>query len=156
MFGGNFAPVGWAFCDGALLPISGNDVLFSLIGTTYGGDGQNTFALPDLRGRFPMHRSTSHPIGEFSGTEQVTLVGNQVPMHSHPPICSSGLGTRGTPGGSYWAGSAVRPYNTNVPDSAMNPNVVSAVGGGQPHDNMSPFLVVTFIISLFGIYPTQS
>lgn len=156
MFGGNFPPAGWAFCDGELLPISQYDALFNLIGTTYGGDGQVTFALPDLRSRFPMHQGNGHVIGEMSGFEQVTLLGNQVPAHSHPAMCSSGLGTTGLPTGSYWAGSSVRPYNTNPPDAALNNNVVNANGGGQPHDNMSPFLAISFIISLFGIFPSQN
>lgn len=156
MFGGNFAPQGWAFCDGQLMDISQNTALFTLIGTTYGGDGQSTFALPDLRSRFPLHQGSGSVIGEVSGTEQVTLIGNQIPLHSHPPMCSDALGTSGSPSGGYWAASNVRPYGVNPPDAAMNGNMVQSAGGGQPHNNLHPYLVINFIISLFGIFPSQN
>ncbi len=161
MFGGNFAPAGWAFCSGQLLPISGNDALFSLIGTTYGGDGQNTFALPDLRGRVPVHVGqgpglSSYTLGQGGGSETVTLTSNQIPAHTHTPRASSGGGTANSPANNVWAAATdVSPFNT-APNVAMNPNAVGPAGGSQPHENMLPFLAVNFIISLFGIFPSQT
>ncbi len=161
MFGGNFAPVGWAFCDGSLIPISENEVLFNLIGTTYGGDGVLTFALPNLQSRLPMHMGTgaglsSHTIGEQGGVETVTLTVNQIPSHTHVPQADSGSGAQTSPAGNLWANSANFPYSANAPAAAMDSHALSSDGGSQPHDNMTPFLVVSFIISLFGIFPTQS
>lgn len=160
IFAGNFAINGWAFCDGSLLPISGNETLFQLIGTTYGGDGQNTFALPDLRGRAPVHQGqgpglSSYVMAETFGVENVTVSANQMPQHSHAPAANSGPGSSG-PGGAFWAaGSAVLPYNTSAPDVAMQATVGPA-GGSQPHDNMSPYLGINYIISLFGIFPSPN
>jgi microcystin-dependent protein len=161
MFGGNFAPVGWAFCDGQPMPISENDTLFNLIGTTYGGDGQNTFNLPDLRGRLPMHMGTgpglsNHVIGETGGVETVTLTVQQIPVHNHAPLAVSGSGNQATPQGGVWAGAATSRYSSNAPDQPMNNGLVVSAGGSQPHENRMPYLAVSFIISLFGIYPTQS
>lgn len=163
MFGGNFAPVGWAFCDGSLLSIAQYDALYSLIGTTYGGDGQSTFALPDLRGRFPIHQGqggglSPRVLGEMAGTESVTLQTSQMPAHNHTPVANTAAGNSNDPNGMYWASSAsVQQYlpgdqaNTN-----MNTGAIGSAGGSQPHDNMQPHLVINFIISLEGIYPSQN
>ncbi len=161
MFAGNFAPVGWAFCQGQLMPISENDTLFNLIGTTYGGDGQNTFALPDLQSRVPMHMGTgpngqSYVIGEMAGEEIVTLTANQIPAHSHVPQANSASGSQSSPSGNVWANSTNLPYSGNAPAAALAPQAIGSAGGSQPHDNMIPFLVINFIISLFGIFPTQN
>lgn len=158
MFAGNFAPVGWAFCNGALIPISENDALFNLIGTTYGGDGQNTFALPNLQSRVPVHVGPGFALGQAAGAESVTLTTSQIPAHSHVPLCNSNAGTASGPGGNLWAvpNPSVSIYNTVAPTLAMDPAAVSSSGGSQPHDNMVPFLVVNFIISLFGVFPSQS
>jgi microcystin-dependent protein len=156
MVGFNFAPRGWAFCDGSLLPISQYEALFSLIGTTYGGDGQTTFALPDLRSRAPIHQGNGHPLGEIGGTETVTLTVNQIPAHSHVPQASSAGATTG-PAASVWANSAALQFApASSPLTAMNQGVMAAAGGGQPQDNMPPYLAINFAIALEGIYPTQS
>src|SRR5437868_14582547 len=153
MFGGNFAPVGWAFCDGALVPISENDTLFNLIGTTYGGDGQENFALPDLQGRIPLHAgkgpnvSQTYQLGEAAGVEQVTLSVNQMPSHTHAVIGTSDIGTDPGPSDDTLATSSLlKLYVGIAPDSNMAPNAIGPAGGSQPHDNMMPYLVVTFII----------
>ncbi len=161
MFAGNFAPVGWAFCQGQLIPISENETLFNLIGTTYGGDGQQTFALPNLASRVPVHMGSAgfgtFTLGQAGGEEIVTLTINQIPAHSHVPLANSaGSGT--SPQGAVWAGSTdlsqfAPPAQIN---GQMNSQAIGAAGGSQPHDNMIPFLAVNFIISLFGIYPTPT
>ncbi len=164
MFGGNFAPVGWAFCDGQLLPISENDTLFNLIGTTYGGDGQETFALPNLQSRVPMHQgqgpgiSQTYVIGELAGVEQVTLTPQQIPNHTHPLIGASINGNNSDPSGNFLANSTVvTPYDPlDPPDKAMAPTSIQLAGGSQPHDNVQPFLCINFIISLFGLYPSPN
>lgn len=156
MVGFNFAPAGWAFCDGQLMAIAQNDTLFQLIGTTYGGDGQETFALPDLRGRIPIHQSSSFIIGQLAGTETVTLTTNQIPAHSHPAQCKSGPGDNASPSGNVWAGSGQSIYTNAAPTVNMNPAASGTAGGNQPHENMMPFLVISYIISLFGVFPTQS
>lgn len=156
MFGGNFAPAGWAFCSGQLLAIAENDTLFALIGTTYGGDGQTTFALPDLQGRLPMHQGNSHVIGEQSGVESVTLTTQQIPSHNHVPRAVAGNGNQATPQNGVWAGVTTSIYTTNAPNLAMNPSLVGGGGGSQPHDNLMPYLAISFIISLFGIFPSQT
>ena len=158
MFGGNFAPAGWMFCSGQLLPISENNVLFQLIGTTYGGDGQQTFALPDLQGRVPMHQGNSHVIGEKSGTESVTLTTNQIPAHSHTPLCNTNAGTSPNPTNAIWAaaGTGDQLYSTPAGATAMNAGSIGSAGGSQPHENMSPYLVLSFIISLFGVFPSPN
>ena len=163
MFGGNFAPQGWAFCDGSLMPISENDALFTLIGTTYGGDGQDTFALPDLRGRLPVHMGTggglsTRIISETGGTEVVTLAMTQIPAHTHALLGSSSLAGELSPAGTLVAS----PTNIDLyrpgsaPASALASNAISPIGGSQPHDNTQPFLCISFIISLFGIFPSQN
>lgn len=161
MFGGNFAPAGWAFCNGQLLPISENDVLFTLIGTTYGGDGQDTFGLPDLRGRLPMHMGsgaglTPRTLSETGGVESVALTTQQIPNHTHAPMADSNNGNQATPQNGIWAAAAASRYSSSAPNLAMNNTLVGAAGGSQPHDNLMPYLAVSFIISLFGIFPTQS
>lgn len=157
MFGGNFAPAGWMFCEGQLLPISENETLFNLIGTTYGGDGQETFALPDLRGRIPLHFGGGFILAETGGVESVTLTVSQIPAHSHPMLASTAPGTINTPAGNVTAASpSVTLYIQDVPDLALPAQVVGPVGGSQPHDNFQPYLCVDFIISLFGVFPTQT
>jgi len=166
MFGGNFAPAGWAFCDGSTIPISENDTLFALIGTTYGGDGETTFNLPNLAGRIPVcagtdpATGTTYTYGEMAGTESVTLTGQQMPVHTHNAMGSVDPGTSGSPQNTVPASMTVAsgqvPYGTDPPPTGLSPASISPVGGSQPHDNLQPFLVVSFIISLFGIFPTQN
>ena len=158
MFGGNFAPVGWAFCNGALIPISENDALFNLIGTTYGGDGQETFALPNLQSRIPVHQGPGFTLGQTSGTETVTLTTNQIPSHSHVPQANGNAGSQPSPQGNVWAASSptLNQYSNVAPTLAMDPAACGLTGGSQPHDNMVPFLAVNFILSLFGIFPSQT
>ena len=157
MFAGNFAPAGWAFCNGALVLISDNPTLFQLIGTTYGGDGQNTFALPNLQSRVPIHVGPGFALGQAAGAETVTLTTSQIPAHAHVPQCNSGPGNQQSPSGGVWAApSAGTIYSNTAPSLAMAPAAVGSDGGSQPHDNMLPFLVVNFIISLFGVFPSQT
>ena len=160
MFGGNFAPAGWMFCDGQLLPISENETLFQLIGTTYGGDGESTFALPNLQSRVPIHQGNGFILAETGGAETVTLTVSQVPNHSHVPAASTDGGTD-NPAGNYWGKSTTgKPYaaaGTPPPLVSMNTATMGPpVGGSQPHDNMVPFLCINYIISLFGIFPSQT
>jgi microcystin-dependent protein len=162
MFGGNFAPAGWAFCNGATLPISENDALFTLIGTTYGGDGQETFSLPNLQSRVPIHMGTgpsgtTYQIGEMAGTEQETLTVQQIPIHSHPMLASTGPGNVNAPGGNVIGeSSSVKVLINDSPTGNLNINAVTPVGGSQPHENCQPFLCINFIISLFGVFPSQT
>jgi microcystin-dependent protein len=163
MFGGSFAPAGWAMCSGQLMPISQNDTLFNLIGTTYGGDGQETFGIPDVQGRLPIHQGTNpqtgttYQIGEMAGVEQVTLSTQQIPQHTHALVASTSSGTTGVPTDNVLASNIqVSLYSQFPPTNNMNANAITSVGGSQPHENMMPFLVITFIISLFGIFPTQN
>jgi microcystin-dependent protein len=161
MFAGNFAPAGWAFCDGQVMPISENDTLFTLIGTTYGGDGQETFGLPNLQSRIPLHMGTgssgtAYQIGESGGVESVTLSTQQIPSHTHPFLVSGDAGSQSSPGGSVPA-TGVTVYRAAQPANVpMNANAVTPAGGSQPHDNMQPFLCINYIISLFGVFPTQT
>jgi len=157
MFAGNFAPAGWAFCNGALLPISENETLFTLIGTTYGGDGTSTFALPNLQSRVPIHVGPGFAQGQSGGTETVTLTTSQIPAHSHVPQCLAAGGNQAKPDGGVWASSTPATYFASAaPNAAMDPAAIGSSGGSQPHDNMLPFLVINFILSLFGVFPTQS
>jgi microcystin-dependent protein len=159
MVGFNFAPVDWAFCNGSLLPISQYEALFNLIGTTYGGDGQTTFALPNLQGRIPFHQGSGSTgnlvIGESSGTETVTLLANQLPTHTHTLSANSSAGTQPSLAGGFWAQSSLKEYSTESPVHTMAASAVGSSGGSQPHDNMPPFLTINFVISLFGVYPSQ-
>lgn len=161
LFAGNFPPVGWAFCDGSVLSIAENETLFQLIGTTYGSDGQETFALPDLRGRIPIHAGsgpglTPRTIGEPDGTESVTLTMAQMPSHAHPWQASSAPADPSAgPVGGLLAQSSSPVYVADpVSDVAMAPQGVGAAGGSQPHENLAPYLCVSFIISLYGIFPS--
>ena len=160
IFAGNFAPAGWMFCDGAQLPISEYDTLFNLIGTTYGGDGQQTFNLPDLRGRVPIHQGTgggsTYVIAQSGGVENVTLTTQQTPAHTHQLLATTSIGTQTSPGGNMLANSqGPQPYIQEDPDGSLNAGMLSGSGGGgQPHSNMQPYLGINFIISLFGVYPT--
>jgi microcystin-dependent protein len=157
MFAGNFAPVGWALCQGQLLSIDENPALFQLIGTTYGGDGQSTFALPNLASRIPVHIGQNFVLGQTGGEEAVTLTTQQVPAHTHPVAASTGTGAQSGPAGNVLANSAtVALYSGDAPDVSLAPQSVQSTGGSQPHDNMQPFVVINFIISLFGTFPSQS
>ena len=158
MFAGNFAPVGWMFCEGQLLPISENETLFQLIGTTYGGDGQSTFALPDLRGRIPIHQGNGHVLAETGGAEEITLTVNQIPAHSHPMLAATAAGTSANPGNNVVAQTdgTIFTYIADPPAVNLNPAAVGPVGGSQPHTNFQPYLCVDFIISLFGLFPSPT
>lgn len=165
LVGFNFAPSGWMMCNGQLLPISEFETLFNLIGTTYGGDGQNTFGLPDLRGRIPLHQGNGFTLAEQAGTETVTLTTQQLPAHTHTPKCDNAFGgTQLSPAGNVWsfdasgqfANYAATPSVTNGVTDTMNPQAIGNAGGSQPHENLQPFLVMNYIISLFGIFPSQS
>lgn len=157
MFAGNFAPAGWSLCEGQLLPISENETLFQLIGTTYGGDGQNTFGLPDLRGRLPIHQGNSFVLSQTGGAEEVTLTVNQIPSHSHPLLASGDLGNQVNVQGSLTSNSqGAVCYIEDPPSVSMNTAAVTAVGGNQPHNNFQPYLCINFILSLFGIFPSQT
>jgi microcystin-dependent protein len=162
MFGGNFAPAGWAFCSGQLMPISENETLFNLIGTTYGGDGQSTFALPDLQGRIPIHAGPGFVQAQTGGTEVVTLSTQQIPNHTHFPLFTTS-GQQIGPGATTLLASAtsaqsfLQIYTTDTSAlTSFAAQTGGATGGNQPHDNMVPFLCVSFIISLFGIFPSQT
>jgi microcystin-dependent protein len=157
MFAGNFAPAGWMFCEGQLLPISENETLFQLIGTTYGGDGQSTFALPDLRGRLPLHQGNGFILAETGGAEEITLTVPQIPAHSHPLLATTTVATDINPGTRIPAQTGTFDFYQSSPGSApMAPQSISAVGGSQPHTNFQPYLCVDFIISLFGIFPSPT
>jgi microcystin-dependent protein len=157
MFAGNFAPAGWMFCEGQLLPISENETLFQLIGTTYGGDGESTFALPDLRGRIPIHQGSGFILAETGGAEEITLTVNQIPAHSHPLLASANVGTSAAPTNNVLAKTTTGfLYINENPGGNMTPTAIGPVGGSQPHTNFQPYLCVDFIISLFGIFPSPT
>jgi microcystin-dependent protein len=163
MFAGNFPPVGWEFCQGQTMPISENETLFNLIGTTYGGDGQQTFNLPDLSSRIPVHMGTgpfgtTYFIGEAAGVEQVQLTVNQMPSHTHAALASDANAASSSAGGNVLAQTPTyTPYIGGVsPNKALAANSIGPDGGSQPHDNMQPYLCINFIISLFGIFPSQT
>jgi len=162
MFGGSFAPAGWAFCSGQLMPISENETLFNLIGTTYGGDGQETFALPNLQGRLPMHAGTgpdgvTYQLAEMAGVEQVTLTTQQIPNHTHSMLVSTDQATTPNPSGNVLAAPlTATPFYAGAPSVPLYPQSIDPAGGSQPHENMQPYLCVSFIISLFGVFPQQS
>jgi microcystin-dependent protein len=165
MFAGNFPPNGWAFCSGAAMPISENEVLFQLIGTTYGGDGQSTFNLPNLSGRLPVHQGTSSTsgttftIGEQAGVESVTLTSQTTPTHTHPLLCAASGGTPNqNPKDAYWSPADETIYSNAAGTVQMgNPTITSGItGGSQPHTNFMPYTCINFIISLFGVYPSPT
>jgi microcystin-dependent protein len=159
LFGGNFAPAGWKLCQGQLLPISEYETLFNLIGTTYGGDGQSTFALPNLQSRVPVHSGSngqnSYVLGQEGGAENVTLTNQQLPSHSHGLPVTDSAATQAAPAGAIPAAWSATQYSDVAQNGSMG-QAVQASGGGQPHDNMVPFLAVNFIISLFGVFPSQN
>ncbi|TPK13590.1 tail fiber protein [Mesorhizobium sp. B2-5-7] len=157
MFAGNFPINGWMFCEGQLIPISEYETLFNLIGTTYGGDGQETFALPDLRGRLPIHQGNSFVLAETGGAEEITLTVSQIAAHTHAFLASTNPGNQANPGGNVAAqNTLVQLYAEDVPTVNMGGSSISPVGGSQPHANFQPYLCVNFIISLFGIFPSQT
>ena len=157
MFAGNFAPAGWMFCEGQLLPISENETLFQLIGTTYGGDGQSTFALPDLRGRIPIHQGNGFILAETGGAEEITLTVSQIPAHGHPLLGSSSVANNANASGQVVAeASTFFPYINAPGVTPMGATAIGPTGGSQPHTNFQPYLCVDFIISLFGIFPSPT
>ena len=157
MFGGNFAPQGWMFCEGQILPISENDALFSLIGTTYGGDGQMTFALPDLRGRIPIHMGNGFILAETGGAEEITLTVQQIPAHTHPMLASIDPASSPNPAANVLAETvSTTPYFAGPPGVALAPQSIAPTGGSQPHSNLQPYLCINYIISLFGIFPSPT
>jgi microcystin-dependent protein len=166
MFSGNFAPVGWALCNGQLLPIAQNTALFSLLGTTYGGDGRSTFALPNLQGSVPVQQGQGaglslYALGQTGGETAVTLLPSQLPSHSHLPMGVAANGDSGAPAGETWAESSFGKgmtswYSTAAPNSTMSPQAVGQAGANLPHNNMPPYLCLTFIIALQGVYPPRS
>ncbi|MGA7220087.1 MAG: tail fiber protein [Candidatus Sulfotelmatobacter sp.] len=160
MFGGNFAINGWAFCNGALISVSQNETLFSVLGTTYGGDGVNNFSLPDLQCRVPVCQGQgsglqNYTLGQKGGVETVTLVTGNLPSHSHPAMGSAATVNSGNPAGNTWGVNTLQSFGKNT-NATMNSASVSYIGGGQPHENMPNFLALSFIIALYGIYPSQS
>jgi microcystin-dependent protein len=150
----NFAPKGWAQCNGQLLPINQNQALFSLLGTTYGGDGRVTFGLPNLQGRTPMHMGQGHTLGERAGEENHTLIMSEMPQHNHVAVGTSNAATSGSGSGNLWA--KVTGCYANAPNSSMTPNSLTNTGGSQPHTNLQPYLVLVFCIALQGIFPSQN
>lgn len=159
IFAGNFAPSGWMFCEGQLLPISENETLFNLIGTTYGGDGQSTFALPDLRGRIPVHQGNNYVLAETGGVEEVTLTTSQIPAHSHPLTGTATNASTGSTAGGVPANMVevtTFAYGTDAPSTNMHPQMLASAGGSQPHTNFQPYLCLSYIISLFGIFPSPT
>jgi microcystin-dependent protein len=162
MFGFNFPPRGWATCSGQLLPINQNQALFSLLGTTYGGNGTNNFALPNLQGRVPVHSGSSqgpglspYPLGSQTGSENVTLLSTQIPAHSHPVVASGNAPTQGALSNALWATAANIPYASSA-NATMAASALTLAGGSQPHPNMAPSLVVNFCIALQGIFPSRN
>jgi microcystin-dependent protein len=160
MFGGNFPPSGWAFCQGQEMSIAENDTLFQLIGTTYGGDGQETFNLPNLGGRLPMHQGAGYQIGQMGGVPSVTLSVQQTPAHGHPLMGSTAPSSGTNPQNSVFAhlpdAGVQTAYGTTAPFGAIDPSSVAPMGGSQPHENMQPYCVISFIISLYGLFPQQN
>ncbi len=158
MFGASFAPAGWMLCEGQTLPISEYETLFNLIGTTFGGDGQETFNLPDLRGRVPLHQGPGFQLGETGGVETVTLTNSQIPAHTHPMLCTADPATDTAPAGLVLGKALVNvsAYGADNPTTPISPLSLTPTGGSQPHDNFQPYLCVNFIISLFGIFPSQN
>lgn len=157
VFAGNFAPVGWLLCQGQLLPIDQYDVLFNLIGTTYGGDGQSTFALPNLASRVPYHQGSGYSLGQMGGVETVTLTQQQLPVHTHLAQAAAGGAGQPGPAGNVWGDYGLPSYmKASAPNATMNPQALLPSGGNQPHDNMLPYLCLNFIIATEGIYPSPS
>lgn len=151
----NFPPKGWTFCNGQLLPINQNQALFSILGTTYGGDGRTTFALPNLQGRMPVHVGDGIVLGERGGETAHTLNISELPAHSHAPVGTNNTATDPSPAANLWPKDANNPFSP-TPNTAMLPGAILPTGGSQPHENMSPYLVLNFIIALQGIFPSQN
>lgn len=159
MFGGTFAPAGWMLCDGQLLPISENETLFQLIGTTYGGDGESTFALPNLQSRVPLHQGNGFQLAQMGGVESVTLSTAQMTSHTHALLATINQGTQNQANSNLLAQSPTQnafPYGSDVPPATLNASTITPAGGSQPHENLQPYLAINFIISLFGIFPSPS
>lgn len=158
IFAGNFAPSGWMLCEGQIQSIAEYETLFNLIGTTYGGDGQDTFALPDLRGRLPIHQGSGFVFAETGGVENITLTVSQIPAHSHALLATSNVGSDPSPLNNYLSGTPTgqKVYTTSSPTLLLNQNMMTSIGGSQPHTNIQPYLCLNFIISMFGIFPTPS
>jgi microcystin-dependent protein len=157
MFAGNFAPAGWMFCEGQLIPITENETLFNLIGTTYGGDGKSDFALPDLRGRLPLHQNNEFIPGKAEGAETITLTVDQLPAHTHPLVASADpTNTLNAANNVIGTPATATPFFAATPSANFAPQAISSVGGNQPHSNFQPYLCVNFIISLFGIFPSPT
>jgi microcystin-dependent protein len=152
----NFPPKGWAFCNGQLLPINQNQPLFALLGTTYGGNGQTTFALPNLRGQVPIHFGNGHNLGEAAGSSAVTINSQTMAQHQHLLQATNTVATLDVPGGNLLGGAPTNAYASAANLAVMNPATVSSVGGSQPHNNMMPYLVLSFIIALQGIFPSRN
>jgi microcystin-dependent protein len=166
IWAGNFAPQGWAFCNGQLLPIRQNTALFSLLGTTYGGDGVQTFALPNFQGRIPLHWGngpglTPYAPGAVTGSENVTLLSTQMPAHTHPAMASNAAAAEATPDNNLWAvpvdstGTPGAGFNPSPANAALSPTAIGITGGSQPHSNVQPVLALTFIIALEGVFPSR-
>lgn len=163
LVGFNFAPAGWMFCNGQLLPISEFETLFNLIGTTYGGDGQTTFALPNLQSRIIVHQGQGpglsfYTLAEAGGVESVTLTTPQIPVHNHSANCSSSAGSQSSPVNNIWSADAagLTAEYSNSHSGSMNANAIGVAGGSQPHENRMPFLAMNYIISMFGVFPSQT
>jgi microcystin-dependent protein len=157
MFAGTYAPQGWVLCDGRQLSISDNQALYSLLGTIYGGDGQATFMVPDLRGRAPIHQNPSYPLGASGGTESVTLTPQQMAQHSHVPAALAANGGSSSPAAHYWAGNSdFTCYAPVTPSTPLDHAAIGQAGGSQPHDNMMPFVTVSFVMATEGIYPSPN
>jgi microcystin-dependent protein len=155
IFSFNFAPKGWAFCNGQILPINQNSALFALLGTTYGGDGVQNFALPNLQGKVPIHEGIGFTLGQMAGEQSHTLTPAEMPQHTHQAIASSNAASQGAATNNFWA-NGNQPAYASTANSQMAGGAVSTVGGGQAHDNMAPYLVLNFCIALQGIFPSQS
>ena len=161
MFGGNFAPAGWAFCDGGLVPIAENDALFILLGTAFGGDGEETFGLPNLQSRVPIHMGqgpglSNYTRGDMAGVESVTLTVQQIPIHVHPMTGTTNAATTRDPVGASPGQAVPQAYTNRMTAVAASPQAIGPIGGSQPHENTQPYLAINFIISLFGVFPNFS
>jgi microcystin-dependent protein len=159
MFAGTFDPLGWMICDGRPLAISDHSTLYNLIGTAYGGDGETTFNIPNLQSRVPLHVASGMTLAETGGVEQVTLTTQQTPVHSHPLLGSTALGSSTTPQNAVLAQDNIAGadlYIEDTPIASMAATSISPVGGSQPHENLQPYLVINYIISLFGDFPSPS